>query len=147
MIPILIVVGVLSVAQAVLASVATPGLVAHLGRAATWGLGLGGLVLSLVVGIGAVRRVPTTALLVLLPGLLLTSCTPPVTLSLALQARVAALADHLAVLPVDPETGAPGATALLAAWRVWVAASAPAPSVPVHAHWEPRAPEEVSNVP
>jgi hypothetical protein len=145
MIPILVVVGVLFVAQAVLTPVATPWLIAHIGRAATWGLGLGGLALSLVVGIGAVRRGPTAALLVLLPLVVLTSCAPPLTLSPALQARVAALADRLAGLPVDAETGEPGATALLAAWRARVAALAPA--APVSGRWEPHVPEEVSNVP
>ena len=99
----------------------------------------------LVVGLWAVRRPPTVALVVLLPGLLLTSCTPPLTLSPALQARVAALADRLAGLPVDPETGEPGATALLAVWRARVVASSP--SALVYGSWEPHAPEEVSNVP
>jgi hypothetical protein len=108
---------------------------------------LQGMVVAMivVVGIWAVRRVPTTALLVLLPGLLLTSCTPPLTLSPALQARVVALADRLAVLPGDPETGTSGATALLAAWRARVTALAPPVSVP--SSWAPDAPEEVSNVP
>jgi hypothetical protein len=99
----------------------------------------------LLWGIWAVRRAPTVALLVLLPGLLLTSCTPPVTLSPALQARVVALADRLAGLPVDPETGEPGATALLAAWRERVSAPSPAASHPPL--WAPDVPEEVSNVP
>ena len=51
-------------------------------------------------------------------GLLLAGCTPPPhAVSPDIQARVAALADCLGRLPVDLETGAPGATALLAAWR------------------------------
>jgi hypothetical protein len=105
-----------------------------------------GLAMSLGGGIWAVRRAPTTALLVLLPGLLLTSCAPPsLTLSPALQARVAALADRLAGLPVDPETGQPGATALLAAWRARVATPPPTPPGPPL--WAPATPEEVSNVP
>lgn len=101
--------------------------------------------MRLVGGIWAVRRVPTVALLVLLPGLLLTSCAQPLTLAPALQARVAALADRLEVLPLDPETGEIGATALLAAWRDRVAA--PPPSSPGPPLWAPGAPEEVSNVP
>jgi hypothetical protein len=100
----------------------------------------------LLWGIGAVRRAPTAAVLVLLPGFLLTSCAPPpLTLSPALQARVAALADRLAVLPVDPETGEPGATALCTAWRARVSAPPPAASRPPL--WAPDAPEEVSHVP
>ena len=88
----------------------------------------------------------TRGLLGLLLGLLLTSCAPrPLTLSPALQARVVALADRLAVLPMDPETGQPGATALLAAWRARVSAPPPAPSYPPL--WAPAVPEEVSNVP
>jgi hypothetical protein len=145
MIPILVVVGALLVAQAVLVPVVTPWVVAYVGRAATWGLGLWGLAVSLGVGIWAVRRAPTVALLVLLPVVLLTSCTPHLTLSPALQARVAALADRLAGLPVDPETGKPGATALLAAWRARVSAPPPAASHPPLG--APATPEEVSNVP
>jgi hypothetical protein len=104
------------------------------------------LAVRLVGGIWAGRRAPTAAVLVLLPGVLVTSCTPPpLTLTPALQARVVALADRLARLPVDSETGEPGATALLAAWRVRLAASAPA--VSVSGRWEPPTPEEVSNVP
>jgi hypothetical protein len=99
----------------------------------------------LLWGIWAVRRAPAGALVVLLPGLLLTSCTPPLTLSPVLQARVAALADRLAVFPGDLETGAPGATALLAAW--WARVTALAPPVSVPSSWAPDAPEEVSNVP
>jgi hypothetical protein len=100
----------------------------------------------LVGGIWAVRRVSTVALLVLLSGVLVTSCTPPpLTLTPALQAQIVALADRLARLPVDPETRQPGATALLAAWRDRVAA--PPPSPPDPPLWAPSAPEEVSNVP
>ena len=100
----------------------------------------------LVGGIWAVWRAPTAAVLVLLPGLLLTSCVArSLPLSPALQTRVAAVADRLAVLPMDPETGQPGATALLAAWRARVNAQPPAlPGPPL---WAPGAPEEVSNVP
>ena len=101
--------------------------------------------MSLVVGIWTVRCAPPAALLVLLPVVLLTSCAPHVALSPALQARVAALANRLAELPVDPETGELGATALLAAWRARVAASVP--TAPVSGRWEPPVPEEVSNVP
>jgi hypothetical protein len=104
------------------------------------------LPVSLVVGIWAVRRAPTAAVLVLLPGVLVTSCTPPpLALSPALQVRVAALADRLTGLPVDPKTGEPSATVLLAAWRARVAAPLPAPPGPPL--WAPGAPEEVSNVP
>jgi hypothetical protein len=85
------------------------------------------------------------ALLEMFLGLLLTSWAPPLLLSPALQTRVAALADHLAGLPRDPEPGAPSATALLAAWRARVAAATLA--APVQASWESRAPEEVSHVP
>lgn len=146
MLPILVAIGALLVTQAVLTPMVTPWLVTHVGRAATWGLGLVGLAGSLVVGIGAARRAPATALVVLLPVVLLTSCVPrPLTLSPPLQARVVALADRLAGLPVDPETGQPGATALLAAWRPWVSAPPPAPSYPPL--WAPAGPEEVSNVP
>ena len=99
----------------------------------------------LLGGLWAARRAPTVALLGLLPGCLLTSCTPPLTLAPALQTRVAALADRLAELPVDPETGAPAAAALLAAWRARVAA--PPPSPPGPPLWTPATPEEVSNVP
>jgi len=147
MIPLLVVVGALLVTQAVLVPVATPWLVAHVGRVATWGLGLGGLAGSLLGGIGAVRRVPAAALLVLLPGLLLTSCAPPLTLSSALQARVVALADRLAALPGDPETGQSGATVLLAAWRARGSAPPPAPAASRPPLWAPAGPEEVSNVP
>jgi hypothetical protein len=109
------------------------------------GLGGWGLALLLAWGLWAVRRAPTAALLVLLPGVLLTSCTPPLTLSPALQARVVALADRLAELPGDPATGQSGATALLAAWRARVSAPPPAASSPPL--WAPTGPEEVSNVP
>ena len=129
MLPILVAIGALLVTQAGLVPVAAPW----------WALPL------LWWGIWAVRRAPPTALLVLLPGLLLTSCTPSLTLSPALQARVAALADRLAGLPVDQETGESGATALLAAWRDWVAAPPPVASRPPR--WAPDVPEEVSNVP
>ena len=129
MIPLLVAVGAILVTQAVLAPVATPW----------WELPL------LLWGLWAVGRAPTAAVLVLLPGLLLTSCAPHVTLSPALQTRVAALADRLAQLPDDPTTGEPGATMLLEAW--WDRVTALAPSVPVRPHWAPPAPEEVSNVP
>jgi hypothetical protein len=85
-------------------------------------------------------------LLGLLVGLLLTSCAPPPrALPPALQPRITALAARLVHIPVDPGTGAPGATALLAAWRMRVAT--PAVLVPVHPIRVPTAPEEVSNVP
>jgi hypothetical protein len=139
-------VGSLLVTQAVLVPMATPWLIAPVGRAATWGLGLCWLALLLAGWIWAARRAPTAALLVLLPGCLLTSCAPrPLTLSPALQARVVALADRLAGLPVDPETGEPAATALLAAWRARV--SAPPPAVSHPPLRAPAGPEEVSNVP
>lgn len=115
------------------------GAVAALLRIPAAGLAL------LLGGICAVRRAPTVALLVLLPGLLLTSCALPLTLSPALQARVAALADRLALLPVDPETGVPGATALLVVWRARV--SAPPPAASRLPRWMPTTPEEVSHVP
>jgi hypothetical protein len=100
----------------------------------------------LLWGSWAVWRALTTAQLVLLPGLLLTSCAPrPLTLSLALQARVVVLADRLAARPVDLETGQPTATVLLAGGRARVAAPPPAPSGPPL--WVPGAPKEVSNVP
>ena len=98
----------------------------------------------LVGGIWAGRRASTAAVLLL--GVLVTSCTPPsLMLTPALQAGVVALADRLAGLPVDPETGQPAATALLATWRDWVAAPPPTPSGPPL--WAPTTPEEVSNVP
>jgi hypothetical protein len=145
MIPILVVVGALLVIQAVRVPVAAPWLVVPVGRAAPWGLGLGGLVVGLLGGIGAVRRVPAAALLVLLQMVVLTSCAPPLTRSPSLQARVVALADRLAALPGDPETGQSGATVLLAAWRARVSAPSPAASRPPL--WAPAGPEEVSNVP
>ena len=48
MIPLLVGVGTLLVTQAVLAPVVTSWFIAHIGRTATWGLGLWGLALSLL---------------------------------------------------------------------------------------------------
>jgi hypothetical protein len=143
MISILVVVGALLGTQVVLVPVVTPWIVAPEGRAVAAVLGV-----SLVVGLWAGRREPAAALLVLLPGLLLTSCAPrPLTLSPTLQARVAALADRLAVLQMDPATGEPGATVLLTAWRARVAVPLLAPAPPGPPLWAPGTPEEVSNVP
>jgi hypothetical protein len=144
MILILVVVGALLVAQARLTAAGTAWAGVPVGRPGAWVLGVWGLVV-LLGGLWVGRRAPAVALVVLLPGCLLTSCTPSLTLSPALQARVVALADRLAALPSDPETGEPGAAALLAARRARVAASPPAASSPPL--WAPAGPEEVSNVP
>jgi hypothetical protein len=144
MILILVVVGGLLVAQAGLTAVGPAWAGVPVGRPGAWVLGVWGLVV-LLGGLLVGRRAPAVALVVLLPGLLLTSCAPHVALSPALQARVVALADRLAGLPGDPETGEPGATALLAAWRARVSAPPSAASSPPL--WAPAGPEEVSNVP